>query len=147
MVSPLERRLLLAIVSLMRDREPNGLPVDHDNAEHHFVNLHAVYGHCYAVKPDLSYEIQRRNQRQALRRALGRLHTDGWVDALALAWVTVRYDEEWLDWQGGGREDRSSSDYARRYGEKTPNWKAVTLTDAGIKLALALEREAEGQGA
>jgi hypothetical protein len=140
MVSPLERRLLLAIVSLMRDREPYGLPLDHDDAEHHFVSLRDVYEQCYALKPDLSYEIQRRNQRQALRRALGRLHADGWVDALALAWVTVR-DQEWLEWQGGGRREHSSSDYARQYGDKTPNWKAITLTDVGIKLAAALERE------
>ena len=122
-VSPLERRLLLAMVSLMRDREPYGAPLDDHSAERNWLRLRDVYEPCYVLKPDQSWELQRRNQRQALRRALGRLHEQGWIEALALAWVIVR-GADWVEWHGGGRRERRSSDYAFRYGEKTPNWKA-----------------------
>jgi hypothetical protein len=129
--SSLERGLLLAIVSLMRDREPGGMPLDGEWAELHYVKLSDVYERCYQFKPDQSYETQRRNQRQALRRALGRLHKQGWVDALALGWCQVR-GAEWVEWYGGGRLERKSSDYAMRYGDKTPNWKMVSLSEGGI---------------
>jgi hypothetical protein len=102
--------------------------------------LPVLYDRCCVLDPAKSYELQRRNQRQALRRALGRLHDQGWIEALALAWADVR-GGDFIDWHGGGRRRRSGSDYAARYGEKTPNWKAVGLSREGIALAAALERD------
>jgi hypothetical protein len=134
-VSPLERRALLALISLIRDRESD--PSEWCCTT---VPLAALYERCYVLDPAKSWELQRRNQRQAMRRALGRLHGQGCVDALALAWASVR-DGEAVEWHGGGRRSHSGSDYARRYGEKTPNWKLVGLSPEGIALALALERE------
>lgn len=143
-MSPLEQRLLLAIVSLMRDREPQGLPLTDPDAQHVYVRLRDVYDRCYRLDPAKSYELQLRNQRQSLRRALGRMHDQGLVDALALGWCEVR-GAEWVEWHGGGRDTHQGSDYTMRYGEKTPNWKAVSLSEAGIKLALALTLEREAR--
>jgi hypothetical protein len=124
----------------MRDREPDGLALDNEWAERNWVRLRDVYDRCYIIDPAKSYELQCRNQRQALRRALGRMFKDRLVTALALAWVNVE-DHEVLDWYGGGRRERSSSDYAMRYGETTPNWKMIVLTDTGIKMARLIEQE------
>lgn len=137
-MSPLERRALLALVSLMRDREPDHLPLDNGDAQHCYVPLRDLYDQMYVLQPEKSYELQRKHQRQAIRRALGRMHRDGLVEALALGWCLVR-GAEWIGWAGGGRETHRGSDYAWRYGEKTPNWKAVSLSETGIKLAMALE--------
>jgi hypothetical protein len=116
------------------------LQLDDDYAEHHFVPLSAVYERMYVIQPGKSYELQCKYQRQAIRRTLGRMHGEGLVEALALAWTTVS-DAGWVDWFGGGRRERSSDDYARRYGCKTPNWKMVSLTSGGIALAHLIERE------
>jgi hypothetical protein len=41
------------------------MPLDNDLAERVWVPPHAIYECCYEIKPDKSYELQRRNQRQA----------------------------------------------------------------------------------
>jgi hypothetical protein len=143
--SPLERRALVALVSLMRDRQEPPFyatdPPDTWNAIS--VPLSALYERCYAMTeraperydPEhVSWQRQRRNERQALRRALGRLHPD-YVHATALAWVDVQ-SGDFLDWQGGGCR-KWNQDYAYR----TPNWKKIGLTSVGIKAALLLEQE------
>ncbi len=84
--------------------------------------------------PCQSYEIQRRNQRQAIRRALGRLQKLDIVCALALGWCEVG-SGEMLRWQGGGKRTGA-------YADPTPNWRTVSLTDLGVKAATALERDA-----
>lgn len=127
-MSPLERRLLLALVSLIRDREPD--PGEWPRVD---VPLRDLYERCYRIEPDKSWELQRRNQRQALRRALGRLHPV-YVAATALAWVDVG-DEVIRRWQGGG--SRESRDGFR---SATPRWRLVSLTPEGIALAQAVER-------
>ena len=116
-LSPLERRALLALVSPIRDREP-----DRDFWAGTNVPLSALYESLHVVQPDKSYELQLKYQRQAIRRALGRLHEQGWIEALALAWAYVR-DGDVIEWHGGGRRRPSGSAWAARYGDKTPNWK------------------------
>jgi len=83
--SPLERRALLALISLIRDREP-------DRSEWCItdVPLKALYSSLYVLAPDKSYELQCKYQRQAIRRALGRLHEQGWIEATALALASQR---------------------------------------------------------
>lgn len=130
-ISPLERRILLAMVSHIRDRE-------HGEADWDDVSLgvptKALYERLY-VPGDRSYQVERRNQRQAQRRALKRLFDDDLVNAVAGAWVDIR--SEYINaWQGGGRRRRDA------YGTvDTPRWVEVSLTDAGLKVALLLERE------
>jgi hypothetical protein len=126
--SPLERRALLALVSLIRDREP-----DEDFWTATDIPLRALYERCYHLDPAKSWELQCRNQRQAIRRALGRLHPE-YVYALALAWCEV-FHSDVIRWQGGG--SRAFRDLDR----PTPRWRLVGLTDAGIKAALLLEQE------
>lgn len=129
--SPLERRALLALVSLIRDREP-----EPDEWQTTDVPLAKLYERLY-VAGERSYELERRNQRQAQRRALGRLHEQGFISALALGWCFVE-SAEFLDWQGGGRRQRDPDGF--RF--STPRWRRVSLTDSGVKAALALELEA-----
>jgi len=128
--SPLERRLLLALLSLMRDRCVD--PLDPDAGYGDWmetdVKLGDLYAACYVIDPDKSWTLQRRNQRQAMRRALGRL-SPTYVSAIALAWCEVGTGDL-QRWQGGGRP---------RDGIETPNWKMVRLTSDGLRLALLLE--------
>jgi len=49
------------------------------------VPLSALYGSLCDIEPARSYELQCKYQRQAIRRALGRLHEQGWIEAYALA--------------------------------------------------------------
>ncbi len=141
-LSPLERRALIALISLIRDREP-----DRGEWPITYVPLSALYERCYRLDPAKSYELQRRNQRQAMRRALGRLHRAGIIEALALGWVDVR-DSEFLRWQGGGSRRsyavRDDGGLSARYGEETPRWRLAGLSDDGIALAEALDRESDG---
>lgn len=130
--SPLEHRALLAVVSLIRDRER-----DRDEWTCVDVPLSVLYDRLY-IPGEKSYELERRNQRQAQRRALGRLHERGLVAAIALAWVNLE-DESIIRWQGGGSKRRDREEPAFRSG--TPRWRAVGLTEAGIVAALALEQE------
>ena len=124
-MSPLEARGLLALVSLIRDREP-----DPDEWSLTFVKLTELYDVLY-IPGDGPHEIERRNQRQAQRRALGRLQRDGFVTPLALAWVNV--DDECLwRWQGGGRR-RDPDEHG--YREDTPRWKLIGVTDDGFRAA------------
>lgn len=128
--SPLERRCLLALVSLIRDRES-----DPDKWEYTEVPLRVLYERLY-LPGERSYELERRNQRQAQRRALGRLFKQGYIYAYALAWVNLA-DEQILRWQGGGTPRRHSDGFRM----ETPRWRMVGLTDIGIKAALLLEGE------
>lgn len=130
-VSPLERKALLALISLIRDREP-----DPDEWASTDIPLSVLHERCYAIDPGRSWEIQRRNQRQAMRRALGRLHRDGIIEALALAWANVA-DGQVIRWQGGG--SRKSDGLPG--GTDTPRWRLVGLTREGVALAEALERD------
>ncbi|MGH3276589.1 MAG: hypothetical protein ACRDNZ_19960, partial [Streptosporangiaceae bacterium] len=100
------------------------------------IPLSALYEQIYVSRPDKSYELQRKYQRQAIRRALRRLHADGLVWPLALAWVSVT-DNEVIRWQGGG----SRKDDGIPGGIDTPRWKLIGLTHEGIALALALDTE------
>ena len=104
-----------------------------------YVPLNAVYNATIALKPDASYELQKRNHRQAMRRALGRLHAQGFVYAVALAWVSVD-DQSFHDWQGGGSRKREPGD-ANPRGYPVARWKRVTLSTNGIALAQLLEAE------
>jgi hypothetical protein len=129
-LSPLERRLLLAMVSHMRDRMPDfdrkwrTADADGQLFLTDWVPLGEVYERCDG-------------NRQAMRRALGRLHPR-YVSAAALAWVNLE-DQEILCWQGGGSK--------KRYGPKdyqttdTPRWRIVCLTPEGVEAALKLEQE------
>jgi hypothetical protein len=132
--SPLERRALLALVSLIRDREPE--PEEWTITD---FPLRALYDATIVMDPAGSYELQRRNHRQAMRRALGRLHERGFVSALALGWCEVGTGE-FIEWQGGGKRQRKPDDCNPR-GWPTANWRLVGLTSDGIALALLLERE------
>ena len=129
--SPLERRALLALISLIRDREP-----DPDEWSATDIPLSALYGQLYTLAPDKSYELQRKYQRQAVRRALGRLHCDDLIWPLALAWVSVT-DNAVMRWQGGGSRKHDGIPG----GIDTPRWKLLGLTIWGVKAALALECE------
>ena len=129
-MSPLERRALLALISLIRDRE-----TDPDEWTSTDIPLAALYERLYALDPGQSYELQRKYQRQAIRRALGRLHRDEMVWPVALAWVSVT-GEEVIRWQGGGSRKQDGIPG----GIDTPRWKLIGLTDVGVKTALALER-------
>ncbi|MEO3811350.1 hypothetical protein ABGB17_20340 [Sphaerisporangium sp. B11E5] len=120
------------MVSLIRDREPE--PDEPPGTWLlDWIMLGDLYERCYHFDPDKSYELQRRNQRQAMRRALGRLYKHGYVEALALAWLNIR-DGEVMEWQGGGRR-------VGPYNDKTPNWRAVSLSTIGLEAALLLEGE------
>jgi hypothetical protein len=132
--SPLERRLLLALISDIRDREPD--PHEWTMVE---VPIKRLYERCYDLAPDKSYELQVRSQRQALRRALERLRKLDLVAALALAWVNVSDQVPWR-WQGGGKRES-------RYGDGYPRWRYVSLTTAGVKTAELLEAEMLAVGA
>lgn len=132
--SPLERRALLALVSLIRDRES-----DPDFWSTTEIPLGVLYERLY-VPGDRPWVLERRNQRQATRRALGRLHPE-YVSAMALAWVSVE-DEALIRWQGGGSGKHSPDDPPwRPGGYDTPRWRLVGLTTDGIKVALELEAE------
>lgn len=144
MMSPLERRLLLALVSLMRDSQESHEQVGDAYFEYVDIPLRVVYERCYVIDPGKSWELQRRNQRQAMRRTLGRLHRQGIVSAMALGWCSVQQGGgEFIEWHGGGKKEHSSSDdyLTKRYGCKTPNWKTVSLTREGVQLAVILEQE------
>ena len=125
--SPLERRLLLALLSLMTETE-----TDPDFWPDTDLPLRRLYDRCYRLDPEKSHELQRRNQRQSMRRALGRLHPE-YVYAFALGWVNT---EDWmlLRWQGGG---------TRRDGCDTPRWRLVGLTESGIAVAQLLAQEGD----
>jgi hypothetical protein len=129
--SPLERRALLALISLIRDREPN--PEEWSCTD---VPLSALYEHLHTLRPGQSHELQRKYQRQATRRALGRLHRDDLIWPLALAWVSVT-DNVVIRWQGGGSRKQDGIPG----GIDTPRWKLVGLTAEGVTTALLLERE------
>ncbi len=126
--SPLERRILAAMVSLIRDRETD--PEFMDAVD---IPLKALYERLY-VPGDRPHEAERRNQRQAQRRALARMHADGLVWPLALAWVSVT-DEQVIRWQGGGRRKRDG----HGHGVDTPNWRMLSLTQEGLALAFLIE--------
>ncbi len=130
--SPMERRALLALISLIRDREP-----DREKWPVTGIPLRVLYERLYVLQPGKPPELQRKYQRQAIRRALGRLHPH-YVTALALGWVNVE-DGTLVRWQGGGRRRQSG------YGGTVdrPNWKLVGLTSAGIQLAELLEKSPE----
>jgi hypothetical protein len=130
--SPAERRALLALISLIRDREP-----DRDKWPVTGVPLRLLYERLYVPQPGKPAELQRKYQRQATRRALGRLHPR-YVTALALGWVNVE-DGTLVRWQGGGRRRQSGHGSAL----DRPNWKLVGLTSAGIQLAERLEQSPE----
>jgi hypothetical protein len=136
-ISPLERRILLAAISLIRDRES-----DPDFYADVDIPLRTLYDRLY-VPGDRPYAIERRNQRQAQRRALERMHKAGLVWPIALAWVSVT-DGVVLRWQGGGRRKRRADDPPWSRGCDTPRWRLITLTDLGVKLALLLEAESGG---
>ena len=95
-LSPLERRALVALISLIRDKES-----DPDEWACTEIRLSDLYDRLY-LPGDRSWGIERRNQRQSQRRALGRLHGEGLINAIALAWVNIE-DEQVLRWQGGGK--------------------------------------------
>jgi hypothetical protein len=128
--SPLERRALLALISLIRDREP-----DPDEWQYTYVPLRALHDRLY-IPGERPWVLERRNQRQATRRALGRLHPD-YVCALALGWCEVG-SGELVTWQGGGSRQHYKSVMV-----DTPRWRLVGLTDIGVKVALLLEQEVE----
>lgn len=132
--SPLERRALVELLSLIRETEP-----DPDEWSATDIRLKALYDRCYRMHPERSYELQARHQRQAMRRALGRLHKQGYVWAFALGWVNV---EDWslVSWQGGGTRKRDRHGYT----ETTPRWRIVGLNDTGIKAAELIELEQSG---
>lgn len=131
-LSPLERRALLSLVSLIRDCEP-----DRDFWTTTNIPLRKLYERMYVFAEQRSYDIQTRNQRQAIRRALGRLHPT-YVTATALAWVNVA-DQAVLWWQGGGSREGGPR------GFDTPRWRMVGLTGEGVQMALLLEKESGQQ--
>ena len=128
----MERRALLALISLIRDREP-----DREKWPATGIPLRLLYERLYAPQPGKPDELQRKYQRQATRRALGRLHPH-YITALALGWVNVE-DGTLVRWQGGGRRRQSGDGHT----VDRPNWKLVGLTRAGIKLAELIERSPE----
>ena len=128
----MERRALLALISLIRDREP-----DREKWPATGIPLRLLYERLYVPQPGKPAELQRKYQRQAIRRALGRLHPH-YITALALGWVNVE-DGTLVRWQGGGRR-RQSGDGCTL---DRPNWKLVGLTRVGIKRAELLERPPE----
>ena len=94
------------------------------------------------MKLDQSYELQARNQRQAMRRALQRLLDADLVHAMALGWCQVGGYNEFVRWQGGG----SKQNY-KGFPMETPRWRIVGLTHDGIKLALELEQQEQDKQA
>jgi hypothetical protein len=129
--SPLERRVLVELVSVIRDRE-GGDDWDYISLS---VPLRTLYERLY-IPGDRPHDVERRNQRQAQRRAMKRLFDDGLIEAVALAWVDVRA-EQIIEWQGGGRRKQYKNIHVG-----TPRWVEVSLTDTGIAAATALEAEA-----
>jgi hypothetical protein len=129
-VSPLERRCLLALISLIRDRtEPGCMYVDT------VVPLGALYDELY-TPGGRPYQLERRNQRQAQRRALERLRARGLIDALALAWCDVETGNLHR-WQGGGSRKTEADGYV----SETPRWRLVGFTLDGLATAMPLEDE------
>jgi hypothetical protein len=125
----------------MRDRQEYGEQPGGPHFEHVHLKLTDVYERCYVLDPGKSWELQRRNQRQAMRRALGRLERQDLVTALALGWCIVgKGGGDFLEWQGGGKRKREPGDWNPR-GWPTPNWRLVTLSAEGITMATLLEKE------
>jgi hypothetical protein len=81
--------------------------------------------------------LQRKYQRQAMRRALGRLHERDLIKVLALAWAFVD-DDTIVEWQGGGSRKLHDDGYR----ERTPRWRRVGLRNNGLRMVALLEREA-----
>jgi hypothetical protein len=135
----MEKRLLVGIISVMRDKiRDEGRDDDDFEFRATDIGLHSLYERCYHLAGDRSYELQRRNQRQSMRRALGRLHEQGYIGAQALAWVNVA-DGEIIRWQGGGSLQRDRDGYRH----ETPRWRLISLTESGLMTARVLEREGE----
>ncbi len=134
-LSDLQRRILVEMVSLIRDRKS-----DPDEWTVTDIATGELFERCssfWQLRPDESYEIQRRNMRQAFGRALHRLEARELIAAFALGWVNVR-DHELIAWQGGGRRRR----YPDGYRERTPRFALVSPTREGLRLALSLAGDA-----
>ena len=140
-VSPLERRALLALVSLIRDRCEYWNGEWQDDFYHITILPRELYARMYVLKPDVSYERQTRNQRQAIRRALERLLKQGFISAVALGWCAVKSDGlygEFVRWHGGGSRKRNRN---QLWSDETPRWRMVGLDELGFRLALLLGKE------
>jgi hypothetical protein len=125
-LSTLKRRVLIETAVLMRDRNEN----DADEWDEVLVPVRVLFAQCrdhWPDKPAAPWVAAERNRRQAFGRCLHRLHDDGLLTVLALAWVDIESEAVW-QWQGRGR----------RAG---PGYKLVGLTSEGIAMARALGRE------
>ncbi len=134
-LSDLQRRILVEMVSLIRDREP-----DPDEWMVTDVATGELFERCssfWQLRPDESYEIQRRNMRQAFGRALHRLEARDLISALALAWCDAR-SGDFIEWQGGGRRRRLEN--GRR--ERTSRFALVSPTREGLRVAESLAGDA-----
>lgn len=135
----MERRALLALVSLIRDRCEYWNGEWQDDFYSVKITLHEFYRRMIpAYDPNLPNDLQRKSvyQRQAIRRALGRLLDCGFITAIALAWCEVP-GGGWIGWQGGGSCKRKGKEFPT----ETPRWRTVGLDELGFRLALLLEKE------
>ena len=130
------------MVSLMRDKEPDGLPLDHPYAEHEWLKLHEVYDRCYQIDGDKSYELQLRNQRQSLRpRTRPECSGQGLITAAALAGPTIE-DHEILDWAWAAGRPRAVQFRLRTAlrRENTELEDRHPYRQAGVKMAQLVEK-------
>ena len=88
----------------------------------------------WPIDPQRSWEAQERSHRSSFDRAVATLLKRGYVNGLALAWVSVGHDEQGrrqpedvVDWQGGGRQRIDPSGFRNR----EPVLKRIGLTDKG----------------
>jgi hypothetical protein len=143
MISPAERRVLLALLSVVRDREP-----DPDEWPSTDVPLPALYDR-YEVrqphKPHSSLEFQQRDQRRTMRRALCQLLDEGLISAVALAWrnvesgINIEGEQLVRSQEDGPLTHEADDPLWFRAAAAAPRWRTVSLTPAGVAIALALE--------
>jgi hypothetical protein len=121
-LSTLKRRVLIETAALMRDRNEN----DADGWVEVLVPVGALFAQCrdhWPDKPAAPWVAAERNRRQAFGRCLHRLHADGLLTVLALAWVNIGDEAVWR-WQGSG---------------PGPSYKLVGLTSEGTAMAWAIQ--------
>jgi len=133
--SPLQKRILVELVSDIRDREP-----DRDFWTTTDVGTGALFQRCASLwpldSPERSHVVLLRNARQAFGRSLHRLQSNGLVSALALAWCDAA-SGDLICWQGGGRRQTDPDGWRHA----TPRLRCISPTEAGISEALLIRPE------
>lgn len=126
-LSPLQRRIMVELVSVVRDREPDPefWPTCHVRTGELFTACRSYWPTDRAA-PWVNLE---RNARQAFGRSLHRLQAADLIWPLALAYCDVE-SRDLIRWRGGGSRQRDGSPYGRG----TPRYALISPSPAGIAL-------------